>query len=166
MNSEFYVDNSDKFKLLEEAIKSQKDIQGSLIMIMQSAQNIFGYLPLEVQDFIGQHLNIPLPDIYGVATFYSQFILEKQGKHNMNVCQGTACYVKGSKKIQDEIEKELKISNGKTTEDGLFTLNETRCVGACGMAPVVMIDDDSHGKLIPKDIKAILDHYNIKEEEL
>lgn len=161
MTQDFYVDNSDKFTLLEQEISKQKEIQGSLIMIMQTAQDIFGYLPIEVQEFIASKLNIPLPDIYGVATFYSQFILEKQGKHKVNVCQGTACYVKGSRKVQDEIEKELNISNNETTEDGLFTLNETRCVGACGLAPVVMIDEDSHGKLIPKDVKAIIEKYRL-----
>ena len=165
MQNDFYVDNSDKFSLLEKELKAQKEAHGSLIMVMQGAQDIFGYLPIEVQEFIAQQLNIPLPDIYGVATFYSQFILEKQGKHNVNVCQGTACYVKGSRKVQDEIEKELQIASGETTEDGLFTLNETRCVGACGLAPVVMIDEDSHGKLIPKDIKAIIDKYKLSEDQ-
>lgn len=164
MQEEFFVDNSDKFLLLEEKIKRIKKHQGSLIVVMQAAQDIFGYLPIEVQEFIGKQLNIPLPDIYGVATFYSQFILEKQGKHKINVCQGTACYVKGSRKVQDEIEKELGITDKETTEDGQFTLNETRCVGACGLAPVILVDEDSHGKLEPKDIKAIIQKYKLVEE--
>ncbi len=100
--------------------------EGSLIVIMQKAQDLFGYLPIEVQVFIGEKVNVPLPDIYGVATFYSQFNLEKQGDNSIGVCQGTACYVKGSRKIQDEIEKELSITAGETTEDNVYTLNETR----------------------------------------
>lgn len=126
MLDSFYVDNKDKFLNWEKEINVLSKEEGSLIVIMQKAQDLFGYLPIEVQVFIGEKVNVPLPDIYGVATFYSQFNLEKQGDNSIGVCQGTACYVKGSRKIQDEIEKELSITAGETTEDNVYTLNETR----------------------------------------
>ena len=159
MSVMFLEENKEKFNVLSNAIEESKDKKGALIPVMQVAQELFGYLPFEVQEFIGKGMDVPLPDIYGVATFYSQFNLEKQGEHTIGVCQGTACYVKGSKKIQDEIERELKIKSGETTEDNKFTLDETRCVGACGLAPVIMIDEDAHGRLVPKDIEAILAKY-------
>ena len=158
----FLQENKEKFDSLDKTIEENKDKKGSLMPIMQDAQSIFGYLPFEVQEYISKELDLPLPDVYGVATFYSQFSLEKKGEHVISVCQGTACYVKGSKKIQEELEKELDIKAGETTNGGKFTLVETRCVGACGLAPIIMIDEDAHGKLVPKKMKAVVDKYKDK----
>lgn len=160
----FYTSNEEKFNLLENEIDLMKDDEGSLIMVMQIAQTMFGYLPIEVQLFIADKMNVALPEVYGVATFYSQFKILEQGKNAIGVCQGTACYVKGSKKIQDEIEKQLDVLPNETTSDKLFTLNETRCVGACGLAPVVMINDDAHGRLEVSDIDEMLSAYKNQEE--
>ena len=130
------------------------------MQILQKAQSIFGYLPLEVQQFISDETNIPLADIYGVVTFYTQFSIEEKGKHKIGVCLGTACYVKGAQEITDKLVEELKVEVGKTTEDRLFTLEETRCLGCCGLAPVMMIDDEVYGKVEPKKIPEILKKYN------
>jgi NADH:ubiquinone oxidoreductase subunit E len=129
------------------------------MQILQKAQGIFGYLPLEVQQFISDETNIPLADIYGVVTFYTQFSTEEKGKHKIGVCLGTACYVRGSQEILDKLSEELKVSVGKTTEDKLFTLEATRCLGCCGLAPVMVIDDDVYGKLEAKKIPDILKKY-------
>jgi NADH:ubiquinone oxidoreductase subunit E len=116
-------------------------------------------LPLEVQQFISDETNIPLADIYGVVTFYTQFSTEEKGKHKIGVCLGTACYVRGSQEILDKLSDELKVSVGKTTEDKLFTLEATRCLGCCGLAPVMVIDEDVYGKLEAKKIPDILKKY-------
>ena len=127
--------------------------------VLQEAQEIFGYLPIEVQDFIAEELDIPITDVYGVATFYSQFSLKPKGKYRIGVCLGTACYVKGAQKVLDELSKVLNIDVGATTEDGTFTLEATRCLGACGLAPVIMINDDVYGRLEPDDIPEIIAKY-------
>ena len=129
------------------------------MQILQKAQGIFGYLPLEVQQFISDETNIPLADIYGVVTFYTQFSTEEKGRHKIGVCLGTACYVKGSQEIMDKLAEELNVKVGKTTEDRVFTLEATRCLGCCGLAPVMMIDDDVYGRMEPKKIKEILEKY-------
>jgi len=127
--------------------------------IMQAAQEIFGYLPIEVQQFIADGLKITLSEVYGVATFYAQFVLEAQGQHVIGVCLGTACYVKGSQAILDKLSDILKVPVGKTTPDGKFTLNATRCLGACGLAPVMMIGDEVYGRLQPEEVEGILSKY-------
>jgi len=144
---------------LKEYIASVKDTKGPLMPIMQKAQDIFGCLPIEVQDCIAEELDIPMTDIYGVATFYSQFALEPKGEHVIGVCMGTACYVKNSQPILDRLVKELKIKEGQTTKDGKFTLEATRCLGCCGLAPVIMIGDQVYGRLSPDDIPEILEKY-------
>lgn len=149
----------EEFKLLKEYIDSLKDSQGVLMQILHKAQNIFGYLPIEVQKFISEEMDIPLAEIYGVATFYTQFSIEPKGKHKIGVCLGTACYVKGSQLVLDKLSKELNIKVGSTTEDNLFTLEATRCLGCCGLAPVMMIDDEVYGKLDPKNIPDIIAKY-------
>ena len=126
---------------------------------MQAAQEIFGYLPIEVQQFIADGLKITLSEVYGVATFYAQFVLEAQGQHVIGVCLGTACYVKGSQAILDKLSDILKVPVGKTTPDGKFTLNATRCLGACGLAPVMMIGDEVYGRLQPEEVEGILSKY-------
>lgn len=127
--------------------------------VLHKAQEIFGCLSLEVQKYISKELDIPVSDIYGVATFYSQFTLKPKGKYKIGVCMGTACYVKGSQAILDELVKELDMKVGDTTDDGLFTLEATRCLGACGLAPIIMINDDVYGRLKPEDIKEIVAKY-------
>ena len=148
-----------KFQQLQQVIDEYKGKPGSLIPIMQKAQDIFGYLPLEVQQYIADGLNVPLQNIYGISTFYSQFNLEPKGKHSIGLCMGTACYVRGAQLVLDKIQEQLGISMGETTEDKMFTLVATRCLGCCGLAPVMMIDDNVYGRLTPDQIPEILKKY-------
>ncbi|NLK64098.1 MAG: NAD(P)H-dependent oxidoreductase subunit E [Tissierellia bacterium] len=159
LQNEFVLSKKSEFAELKEYIDSVKNSQGVTMQILQKAQGIFGYLPLEVQQFISDETNIPLADIYGVVTFYTQFSTEEKGKHKIGVCLGTACYVRGSQEILDKLSDELKVSVGKTTEDKLFTLEATRCLGCCGLAPVMVIDEDVYGKLEAKKIPDILKKY-------
>lgn len=144
---------------LLEVIKSHKDDKGALMPVMQKAQDIYGYLPIEVQKIISDGMGIPMERIYGVATFYAQFALQPKGKYRISVCLGTACYVKGSGKIYEKIQDILQIQGGECTLDGKFSLDACRCVGACGLAPVMMINDDVHGRLTPDQVQGILDKY-------
>ena len=144
---------------LMQVIADHKEQPGALMPVLQQAQEIYGYLPLEVQEMISLGLDIPLEEVYGVVTFYSQFSLKPKGKYRVSVCLGTACYVKGSDKILAEVEKELGIKCGECTEDGMFSIDSCRCVGACGLAPVLMINEEVHGKLTPEMVKGILDGY-------
>ena len=146
----------EKFEALQLVIDELRNEPGALMPIMQRAQDIFGYLPEEVQNYIAKELDIPVSDIYGVATFYAQFNLEPKGKYIISVCMGTACYVKGSQQVLDKLEEVLEIPAGRTTKDGLFTLNATRCLGACGLAPVIMVNDDVYGRLTPDQIPGII----------
>lgn len=148
-----------KMKELRLFIAENKDVQGPLMPIMQEAQGLFGYLPFEAQTLIADSLGIPVSDVYGVATFYAQFSLQPKGEHVISVCTGTACYVKGAQAVLDEVEKILGIKAGETTEDGKFTIQDTRCLGCCGLAPVMVISGDVYGRLVPADIKGILDKY-------
>ena len=153
------LENKEKYEALQNVIDELKNEPGALMPIMQRAQDIFGYLPEEVQNYIAKELDIPVSDIYGVATFYAQFNLEPKGKYIISVCMGTACYVKGSQLVLDKLEEVLEIPAGRTTADGLFTLNATRCRGACGLAPVIMVNDDVYGRLTPDQIPAIIETY-------
>lgn len=148
-----------QFKELKDYIDSLKDTTGILMPTLHKAQEIFGYLPLEVQKFISEETNTPLAEIYGVATFYTQFSIEPKGEHTIGVCLGTACYVKNSQLVLDKLASELKVKIGQTTDDGLFTLDATRCLGCCGLAPVMMIDDEVYGKVDPKNVPEILAKY-------
>ncbi len=141
---------------LKEIIAAHKDQQGALMPVLQKAQEVYGYLPIEVQKMVAEGLGCSLEQVYGVSTFYSWFNLEPKGKHLVRVCLGTACYVRGSQSILDALEAELGIKAGHTTPDGEFTLEATRCLGCCGLAPVMVIDDDVHGRLTPGDIKGIV----------
>ncbi len=147
-------------KKLDEVIEALRNEKGCLMPIMQQAQDIYGYLPPEVQKHIALALEIPVSEVYGVATFYSQFLLNPKGEHPINVCLGTACYVKGSGNLMDKCEELLGIPRGGITADKKFSLDATRCVGACGLAPVLMIGDDVYGRLTADDVKGILDKYN------
>ena len=149
----------EKLKKLQEIIEKHKGEKGALMPVLHEAQEVYGYLPLEVQQLISDGLNIPLSEVYGVATFYSQFTLTPKGKYEIGVCLGTACYVKGAQQIIDRLSKELNIEVGGTTEDGLFTLTATRCLGCCGLAPVLMVNDDVYGRLVEDDIPKIIEKY-------
>ncbi len=144
---------------LREVIASYRDTQGALMPVLQKAQDIYGYLPIEVQTIIAEELGLSLEQVYQVVTFYSQFALNPTGKYRIAVCLGTACYVKGSQNILDELEKQLGIKAGGSTADGLFTLEATRCLGCCGLAPVMMVNDEVYGRLTVKDVKDILAKY-------
>lgn len=145
---------------LLKVIAEKKDVQGALMPIMQKAQEIYGYLPIEVQTIISDEMNIPLEKVYGVATFYSQFALYPKGKYQISVCLGTACYVKGSGDIFNKLQEKLGIKSGECTSDGKFSLDACRCIGACGLAPVMTVNDDVYGRLTVDEIDEILNKYN------
>ena len=145
-------------KLLK-VIAEGKDEKGALMAIMQKAQDIYGYLPIEVQTIIARELGIPLQEVYGVATFYAQFSLYPKGEYKISVCLGTACYVKGSGDLYDKLQELLGIAGGECTPDGKFSLEACRCIGACGLAPVLTINEDVYGRLTVDDIAGILAKY-------
>ena len=144
---------------LRAIIAELKDERGSLMPIMQKAQDIYGYLPIEVQTIIADELHIPLEKVYGVATFYAQFALYPKGKYKISVCLGTACYVKGSGDLYNALMEKLGIAGGECTADGKFSLEACRCIGACGLAPVLTVNDDVYGRLTVDDLDGILAKY-------
>ena len=144
---------------LRQVIAAHKDQAGATMPVLQAAQEIFGYLPEEVQIMVAEGLDIPLSEVYGVASFYSFFSLNPKGKYQISVCLGTACYVKGAADVLDAVKKKLNIVPGGITSDGLFSLDACRCIGACGLAPVMTITDDVYGRLTPDQIGPILDKY-------
>lgn len=152
-------DMKEKYAQLDQVIQELKDQPGALMPVLQKAQNIFGCVSLDVQKIIAEGLGVTLSEVYGVATFYAQFSLVPSGKYIISVCLGTACYVKGSQQVLDRLSEELGIPVGGTTKDGLFTLNATRCLGACGLAPVMTINEEVYGRLVPDDIPGILAKY-------
>ena len=125
--------------------------------VLQQAQDIYGYLPIEVQKIIAEGLGIPLEQVYGVVTFYAQFSLNPKGKYSLAVCMGTACYVKGAGGVLERIKQKLGIEPGGVTPDGMFSLEETRCLGCCALAPVMTVNGEVHGRLVPDDVDRILD---------
>lgn len=139
----------EKFELIDQIVEKYKGQEGALIPLLHKVQQSLGYLPEDVQAYIAEKLHIPLSEVYGVVSFYTLFNTEPKGKYKISVCLGTACYVKGAGQIVSEFEKELNVKVGGTTEDGLFTLEACRCLGACGLAPVMMINDKVHGRLVP-----------------
>jgi len=149
----------EKFQELEKFIDSMPSTKGELIRVLHKAQEIFGYLPQEVQKFVSKKLNVPTAKVFGVVSFYSFFTMEPKGEHDISICLGTACYVRGAEKVTDAFKKELGIELGETTEDGKFSLTGLRCVGACGLAPVVMVGDKVYGRVTPDMVKEILDNY-------
>lgn len=150
----------ERYDQLDRIIAERKSTPGSLIMVLHQAQELFGYLPQDVIKRVAEGLDIPLSEVYGVVTFYSLFSLKPRGKYKVSVCLGTACYVKGSAQIVAELEKQLKVKPGQTTDDGLFTVEITRCIGACGLAPVMTINDDVYGRLTPNKLADILAKYS------
>ncbi len=157
-------DMKEKYDLLQQAIEELKDQPGALMPVLQKAQGIFGCVPMDVQKIIAEGLGVTLSEVYGVATFYAQFTLEPAGKYIISVCMGTACYVKGSQKVLDKLSEVLNTPVGKTSADGLFTLNATRCLGACGLAPVMTVNDEVYGRLTPDDIPGIIAKYKEMEQ--
>ncbi|MDD3705287.1 MAG: NADH-quinone oxidoreductase subunit NuoE [Clostridiaceae bacterium] len=149
----------EKMEKLEDYILEHKEQKGALIPVLHETQELFGYIPEEAQKMISELLHIPAAEIFGVATFYSRFTLTPKGKHTISVCLGTACYVKNAKGVIEKLEQELNVKTGDTTEDGKFTFVATRCLGCCGLAPVMTIDEDVYGKLVPDDIPNILKKY-------
>ena len=145
---------------LRSVIAELKDERGALMPILQKAQDIYGYLPIEVQTMIADECGIPLEKVYGVATFYSQFSLYPKGKYKISVCLGTACYVKGSGDIYEKLQELLGIEGGQCTPDGKFSLDACRCIGACGLAPVLTINDDVYGRLTADEMADVLAKYN------
>lgn len=144
---------------LKAVIESHKGQDGAAIPVLHKAQDIYGYLPIEVQTMIAEGLDIPLAEIYGIVTFYTQFSLNPKGKYQIGVCLGTACYVKGSGQILEKVKEILGIDVGGCTPDGKFSIDATRCIGACGLAPVMTINDDVYGRLVVDDVDGILKKY-------
>lgn len=146
-------------KQIDEILAEWEGKKGGLIPILQGVQKIYNYLPKEALEYVAQETATPISTIYGVVTFYSQFHLNPRGRNIIRVCQGTACHVRGGKLILEEVEKELGVKAGHTTEDLRFTIETVACIGACGLAPVMQVNDDTHGRLTPEKIPAILSEY-------
>lgn len=152
--------DQEKYDRIAQVIDEYKEKEGSLIQILHMAQGIYGYLPLELQQFIAERLGKPLSEVYGVATFYSFFSTKPRGENTIRVCLGTACYVRGGKKIVDRLMEILGINIGETTQDGKFTLEVMRCIGACGLAPAMTINDKVYKQVNPDKLQAIIEkHY-------
>lgn len=145
---------------LDKALEELKSVPGPVMKAMQRAQDIYGYLPIEVQSKIASTFGVSLEEVYGIATFYAQFNLKPKGKYTIGVCLGTACYVKGSGGVLDKFKERLGIEPGDTTDDRKFTLDATRCIGCCGLAPVCTVNDEVYGNLTVDDVDRILAKYN------
>lgn len=157
-------EKDDQYRDLDLVIQRYSNEPGQLIRILQKAQEIFGHLPEEVQSYIAEKTETPVSEVNGVVTFYSLFSTEPKGKHTFNLCMGTACYVKGAQELMDTLKEQLKIDEGETTKDGLFTLKSTRCIGACGLAPILVVNGDVHGKVSPGEIVKIIRKYRKGEK--
>ncbi len=154
-----FCDTPEQKEQLMAALASLKDDQGAVMTALQEAQEIYGYLPKEVQKVIADELDVSLEEVYGVSTFYSQFALTPKGKFHISVCLGTACYVKGADKVFDRLSDRLGIKSEECTENGKFSLTACRCIGACGLAPVITINEDVYGRLVADDVDEILAKY-------
>ncbi|MEI8007720.1 MAG: NADH-quinone oxidoreductase subunit NuoE [Bacteroidota bacterium] len=156
-----------KIKLSEKKIQELKDVckafnneKGELINVLHKAQGLFGYLPAEIQEIIAKELSLSVAHVYGVVTFYSYFTMQPKGRHPVSICLGTACYVRGAEKVLEEFKRQLKIQVGETTPDGKFSLSCLRCVGACGLAPVVQVGEKVYGRVAPDGVADIIAEYN------
>ena len=155
-----FVSTKEQDAKLEALIAANKDDKSRLMKVMQDAQGIYGYLPIEVQKKIAEGMDIPLEKVYGVSTFYAQFSLSPKGENHIAVCLGTACYVKGSGAIYDKLQEALGIAGDECTEDRKFSLTASRCIGACGLAPVLTVNEDVYGRLTVDDVPSIIAKYN------
>ena len=151
--------NTEVMSRVDQVIDENKDKPGCLIPVLTECQGIVGYLPVELQAYISQHINIPASTVYGVVTFYSFFSMVPKGRHTIKVCMGTACYVRGIGEVMNRLQSEYNLEVGGTTEDRRFSLEAVRCLGACGLAPVVVIDSDTHGGVTPDSIMKVLKRY-------
>ncbi len=151
--------SDDKINVIKEIAKSFGNKPGEVINVLHQVQGKFGYLPVEVQEVVAHELHIPVSRVYGIVSFYSFFTMEPKGEHPIDVCLGTACYVRGAEKVLDAFSRELNVAIGKCTADGKFSLNTLRCVGACGLAPVAMIGEKVYGRLTPDQVPAIIAEY-------
>ncbi len=154
--------DNEKDKFLEELFNKYQPIKDNLIQMLNEVQEHYGYVPMRTQMELSEFLKVPMAEIYGVVTFYSRFTLKPKGKYNIAVCLGTACYVKGSQKIMDRLKERLKIEAGETTKDGKFSIEETRCVGACGLAPVFTVNGEVYGKATVQKLDQVLEELNKK----
>lgn len=144
---------------LQKLLDKYRDYKGGLIPVLQGAQEIYGYLPKEVMAQIAEELQMPFSKVFGVVTFYAQFHLKPRGRNIVRVCLGTACHVRGGAKIFEAVKTNLGVENGGTTEDLRFTLESVACIGACGLAPCMMVNEDTHGRLVPSAVPGILERY-------
>ncbi|MFW6381232.1 MAG: NAD(P)H-dependent oxidoreductase subunit E [Bacillota bacterium] len=158
-------EKSEEYRKLDEIIREFKGKEGTLITVLHQAQHIFGYLPRPVLVYISEEMGIPFAEVYGVVSFYSLFSMKPRGKYTIEVCMGTACYVKGSQQILDSLKEKLQIEPGEVTEDGLFTIETTRCKGACSLAPVVGVGEDIHSRVTTDQIEEILEGYRKQEDK-
>lgn len=158
-----YFGTKEQEQSLRDAINELREVPGSLMPMLQKAQEIFGYLPREAMKIISDETGHSMSEIFGVATFYSQFTLNPKGRYQISVCLGTACYVKGSNDVFSEFEKRLNIKNGECTPDRKYSLTATRCIGCCGLAPVGTVNDEVFGKMTVKDVDKILAKYDKME---
>jgi len=156
-----FTGTKEQEQALKEAIAHNKTRKSALMPVLQEAQHIYGYMPEEVQKMIAEGMGVSLSEVYGIVTFYSQFYLAPKGEHLISICMGTACYVKGAGKILEKFERELGIKDGECTEDGKFSIDATRCVGACGLAPVISIGEDVYGKISEDMVTEILKKYMV-----
>ena len=151
--------DEEKYEMIGQMIDAYKDKEGSLIQVLHAAQEIYGYLPLELQKFIALRMNKPLSEVNGVVSFYSFFSTKERGEHTIHVCMGTACYVRGAQKIVENLEEKLNVKVGEVTADKKFTLDVARCIGACGLAPAVMVDDDVYRQVSIAGVDSMLAQY-------
>ena len=159
MTTVIFHETQEQDSMLAQVIDEYKDVKGALMPVLQKAQSIYGYLPIEVQKKISEGMDVSLAEIYGIITFYSQFLLNPKGEVSISVCMGTACYVRGAGGILDKISENLNIKPGDASRDGKYSLEGVRCIGACGLAPVITINGDVYGRLKPDDIDGILNKY-------
>ena len=160
INAELEEFTSEQLAQVDEIISRYKGKPGALIPVLEQVQDVCGYLPSALQLRVAKGLNLPVANVYGVVTFYSFFTMVPRGKHVIRVCLGTACYVRGGKRILEKMSELLKVDPGECTEDRLFSLETVRCLGACGLAPVVVIDEDTHGRIKPAKIDTLLAQYD------
>ena len=151
--------STDQLKQVDAIIVSHTGKPGSLIPVLEQVQEVLGYLPVPVQMLVAEGLNIPVANVYGVVTFYSLFTMVPRGRHNIRVCLGTACYVRGGQKLLERLQDLLGIKPGSCTEDRRFSLETVRCLGACGLAPVIVVDEDTHGQMKPAKLEGVLALY-------
>jgi NADH:ubiquinone oxidoreductase subunit E len=151
--------NDSMWPQIEQIVKKHRPVPGSIITVLRECQDIVGYLPKDLLDFIGQGMNLPRSEVYGVTSFYALFSMTPKGRHTVKLCLGTACYVKGIKEVLNRVENQYKIKEGQTSEDRRFTLQGVRCLGACGLAPVMVVNQDTHGDVSSDKIIDILEQY-------